>query len=630
MKRLKILAGLLCASGVALAGNSLAANRENTYEISPFAGIYLVDPGSDLNDTGVLGLRAGKFFTNEFMTELSLAFVPGQAEDEDADSMLYQPTLDFLYHFDLNDKWTPYIACGLGGIYWDTDGVEDIEPNHEWTFAYDFGAGIRYLVDGGVSWRLDLREIVAKKDGFDHNFMATLGLAIPFGGKPEAAAPPPPPPADSDKDGVIDANDKCPGTPAGEAVDASGCSLPKKVEPPKDSDNDGVTDPNDRCPNTPAGAKVDAAGCPIPVDSDKDGVIDANDKCPGTATGVTVDAAGCPLDSDKDGVIDASDKCPNTPAGAKVDAAGCPIPVDSDKDGVIDANDKCPGTAAGVAVDPAGCPLDSDKDGVVDASDKCPNTPAGAKVDAAGCPIPVDSDKDGVIDASDKCPNTPAGVAVDAAGCPKDTDKDGLFDGDETGKYGTDPLKADTDDDGLSDGEEVNKYSTNPKKADTDDDRLKDGEEIKRSTDPKNPDTDGGSIQDGVEVFVAGTDPLKASDDVKKGRSIQLLINFDTGSDVVKDEYLPKIEEVANFLKEFPEVTGVIEGHTDSAGSDSANMDLSTRRAQSVVKILKSKYGIAESRVQAKGFGESTPAADNATPEGRAKNRRIMSTFEYK
>ena len=92
-----------------------------------------------------------------------------------------------------------------------------------------------------------------------------------------------------------------------------------------DSDGDGVVDAKDKCPGTPAGVKVDATGCPL--DSDRDGVPDYMDKCPGTPYGVKVDAAGCPLDSDGDGVPDYMDKCPGTPAGVKVDATGCPVTV---------------------------------------------------------------------------------------------------------------------------------------------------------------------------------------------------------------------------------------------------------------------------------------------------------------
>jgi OOP family OmpA-OmpF porin len=65
-------------------------------------------------------------------------------------------------------------------------------------------------------------------------------------------------PADSDKDGVIDENDKCPGTAVGVAVDTKGCPL--------DSDKDGVIDSLDQCPNTKAGMAVDSKGCPPPIE----------------------------------------------------------------------------------------------------------------------------------------------------------------------------------------------------------------------------------------------------------------------------------------------------------------------------------------------------------------------------
>jgi outer membrane protein OmpA-like peptidoglycan-associated protein len=192
------------------------------------------------------------------------------------------------------------------------------------------------------------------------------GLSLIFGNKRDG---------DRDRDGVKDSIDRCPSTPAGERVDATGCPLPK------DADGDGVTDNLDRCPNTPAGTAVDATGCPR--DSDGDGVIDVQDKCPNTPAGTSVDATGCPKDSDGDGVIDAQDKCPNTPAGTAVDATGCP--KDTDRDGVIDSLDQCPNTPAGVTVDATGCPTDSDRDGVPNAQDRCPDTPPGAKVDAVGC-----------------------------------------------------------------------------------------------------------------------------------------------------------------------------------------------------------------------------------------------------
>lgn len=85
-----------------------------------------------------------------------------------------------------------------------------------------------------------------------------------------------PGPTDADGDGVSDALDQCPGTPAGESVDANGCSASQL-----DGDGDGVSDALDLCPNTPAGEPVDASGCPLgPVDGDGDGHavdVDCND-----------------------------------------------------------------------------------------------------------------------------------------------------------------------------------------------------------------------------------------------------------------------------------------------------------------------------------------------------------------
>src|SRR5207244_2001652 len=206
-------------------------------------------------------------------------------------------------------------------------------------------------------------------------------------------------------------------------VGTVGLSFFELGRPTKDSDQDGVVDSEDKCPDTPVGAKVDERGCPI--DSDKDGVPDGLDKCPDTPPGTHVDATGCPTDADQDGVPDGLDQCPNTPPGVHVDATGCP--VDSDHDGVPDGIDQCPDTPAGATVDAKGCPSDADSagDGVPDSLDKCPNTPAGTTVDATGCPVsnevvraqPGDEDGDGVPDTLDKCPHTPAGAKVDAQGC---------------------------------------------------------------------------------------------------------------------------------------------------------------------------------------------------------------------
>ena len=84
----------------------------------------------------------------------------------------------------------------------------------------------------------------------------------------------------------------------------------------------------------------------------------------------------------------------------------------------------------------------------------------------------------------------------------------------------------------------------------------------------------------------------------------------------------PRLDKLASFLKQFPDRKLLIEGYTDSVGSDSYNQDLSERRAQSVRDALVQR-GVDTSRITARGYGKAHPVADNASPEGRAMNRRV-------
>lgn len=111
-------------------------------------------------------------------------------------------------------------------------------------------------------------------------------------------------------------------------------------------------------------------------------------------------------------------------------------------------------------------------------------------------------------------------------------------------------------------------------------------------------------------------------------RTIDLEILFDTDKSIVKEQYMGRIAEVAAFMREYPNAVAAIEGHTDSRASDSYNQALSQRRVNAVRKILIDRYGIAPDRLNAVGYGESRPIADNSTPEGRQKNRRVLAVFD--
>jgi outer membrane protein OmpA-like peptidoglycan-associated protein len=94
-----------------------------------------------------------------------------------------------------------------------------------------------------------------------------------------------------------------------------------------------------------------------------------------------------------------------------------------------------------------------------------------------------------------------------------------------------------------------------------------------------------------------------------------------------KSELLPaaqqRLDEVAKALNESkPDAQIVVEGHTDSRGGQSYNLDLSARRAEAVRSYLVSR-GVASERIRAQGIGLSRPVADNKSAEGRANNRRV-------
>ncbi|HET6490691.1 MAG TPA: OmpA family protein [Syntrophales bacterium] len=106
------------------------------------------------------------------------------------------------------------------------------------------------------------------------------------------------------------------------------------------------------------------------------------------------------------------------------------------------------------------------------------------------------------------------------------------------------------------------------------------------------------------------------------GKIVTHGILFDTGSDVIKPESLPTLKSILALLNDSPGLNFSIEGHTDNQGNRAINQPLSERRAAAVRTWLIDK-GIAATRLRAVGFGDARPIDSNATPEGRANNRRV-------
>jgi OOP family OmpA-OmpF porin len=115
---------------------------------------------------------------------------------------------------------------------------------------------------------------------------------------------------------------------------------------------------------------------------------------------------------------------------------------------------------------------------------------------------------------------------------------------------------------------------------------------------------------------------------VQEKVTIALNVEFDTNKAVVKEKYYDEIKKVADFMKEFPNTTAAIGGHTDNIASAAYNQKLSEKRANSVRQYLIDKFGIDGSRITAAGYGLTKPIASNDTVEGRQQNRRVEAVME--
>jgi outer membrane protein OmpA-like peptidoglycan-associated protein len=99
-------------------------------------------------------------------------------------------------------------------------------------------------------------------------------------------------------------------------------------------------------------------------------------------------------------------------------------------------------------------------------------------------------------------------------------------------------------------------------------------------------------------------------------------LNFETDSARIREDSQEQLRNTAAILKAYPQVRAKIGGYTDNSGDPGANRRLSEARAMAVMTTLKDN-GIAADRLVAEGYGDQHPIADNSTPEGRARNRRV-------
>jgi outer membrane protein OmpA-like peptidoglycan-associated protein len=109
---------------------------------------------------------------------------------------------------------------------------------------------------------------------------------------------------------------------------------------------------------------------------------------------------------------------------------------------------------------------------------------------------------------------------------------------------------------------------------------------------------------------------------------VELDVKFDFNKSDVKEGSQADIKSLADFMKQHPQSTTTVEGHTDAIGSDAYNQGLSERRANAVRDVLVNQHGIDSVRVSSVGYSESRPVADNGSDSGRAINRRVEAEVE--
>ena len=108
-----------------------------------------------------------------------------------------------------------------------------------------------------------------------------------------------------------------------------------------------------------------------------------------------------------------------------------------------------------------------------------------------------------------------------------------------------------------------------------------------------------------------------------KGHMAVYGIQFDTGSAKIKPASASVLAEIAKLLQSRPSLNILVVGHTDNQGAFEYNLNLSSKRANSVARYLTKNHNIDQGRMRAEGVGFLAPVATNDTPHGRAKNRRV-------
>ena len=257
----------------ALLSATFAFAQTPNYEVSGMLGYNMAEGnvGFDGDDYFLGGLELQYNYAQSAISpELSILVAPGADYEGGGDTSVTRLLFNGVYNLADMGGVKPFVKAGLGYEFVSTE----IENYNEDGVVLDAGAGIKYALT--PSWALKAealyltKVISAHNDISDNNLITMVGLSYTFGAKAQ------PEPKPVKKVVVVE-----------ETVVI--------VKPEKDSDGDGIYDALDTCPNTPANSRVDIHGCKVSLDDDNDGVLNENDNCPNTPEGTPVNVDGCAL-----------------------------------------------------------------------------------------------------------------------------------------------------------------------------------------------------------------------------------------------------------------------------------------------------------------------------------------------
>lgn len=271
MKKIVLGVSLALATGSALAAD---VDFDNRWYVTP--NVSFVKPDSDKNANSALayGIAFGKFVTEN----VSLDFEMDKTTlDLKNGGELNQKSIAFMgrYHFNESMGIRPYLGLGLGALRHNTPSAYDAIMNVAAGMTKELSSKVKLRTE--VRYRLENSDDVITNENTYGDFLFNAGLNIAFGEAPTQTTKTnlvtQSPQLDSDNDGVSDANDRCPNTPAGTKVDSTGCAVVDG-----DDDHDGVPNSQDACPHSKAGAVVGKDGCEVQVVIELQGVHFDTDK----------------------------------------------------------------------------------------------------------------------------------------------------------------------------------------------------------------------------------------------------------------------------------------------------------------------------------------------------------------